>query len=237
MSSERDNEAIEDLETVTEAYRRAGFDDEPPAHVDAFIRAAAKRESKRGFNAYLPSLAMAATIVLALGLVLRLTVPGRDLLEPASAPEADEATATRLERVAPLEDSAAPAAEFVPAPEDVADQILRERVIQLEEVATPARASSAAEEVPAEMNAASGQADMLQRDGVASSVAGRMASPLPVAVPCTEPERGDPDRWLACMTAQINAGLLDEARAELEQFRLAFADYSIPANVIESLEP
>lgn len=237
MSSEHDNQSIPDLETVAEAYREAGFDDEPPAHVDAFIRAAAKRESKRSFNAYLPSLAMAATVMLALGLVLRLTVPGRDLLEPTSAPEADDAGEPRLESVAPLADSPAPATEFVPAPEDVAEQILEERAAQLEEVVTPARASSAVEEAPTTATVATPETDMLEREGVASSVLGRMAAPFPVSVPCTEPERDDPDRWLACIATQIDAGLLDEARAELQQFRLAFADYAIPANVLEPLEP
>ena len=111
MNSTRDDQPLPELEEVRKAYRDAGFNDEPPAHVDAFIRAAAKRESKRNLNDYLPSLAIAATVVLALGLVLRLTLPGRDLVAPTAVPMAEDAAALRgQEQAAPLEDIAAPAA-------------------------------------------------------------------------------------------------------------------------------
>ena len=96
MNSTRDDQPLPELEEVRKAYRDAGFNDEPPAHVDAFIRAAGKRESKRNLNDYLPSLAMAATVVLALGLVLRLTLPGRDLVAPTAVPVAEDAAGMRL---------------------------------------------------------------------------------------------------------------------------------------------
>lgn len=244
MSSERDEQSMPDLEAVGKTYREAGFDEEPQAHVDAFIRAAAKRASKRNLNDYLPSLAMAATIMLALGLVLRLTVPGRDLVQPTSAPEADEAAATRVqapgprqEQAAPLEDSPMPAAQFVPAPEDVAEQILEERAVQLEEVVAPARASAGVAGEDAIVTVAPAQEDMLEPEGVASSVLGRMATPGAVSVPCTANERGAPDLWLACITAQTDAGLIDAARTELELFRTAFADVAIPTTIVDALEP
>ena len=231
MSAPRDEKAVPDLEAVGKAYREARFDDEPPGHVDAFIRAAAKRESKRSFNSYLPSLAMAATIVLALGLVLRLTIPGRDLLESTRTPEAEQADAPSLqapaafeERAAPPEDRAAPPGESVPAPADTLEQSVQERAVQLEAVVTRARQSTAGD-------------DVLERDGAAASVAGRMAAPSQPTVPCAAAERDEPELWLACMAAQIDAGLLDAARAELEQFRLEFADYAVPARIVEALDP
>ena len=250
MSPTRDEQALPDLEAVGKAYREAGFDDEPPAHVDAFIRAAAKRESKRNLNDYLPALAVAATVVLALGLVLRLTVPGRDLVGPGAIPEADEAGAPSVqapaafqapedlqEQAAPLEDSPVPGAEFVPTPEDVSEQVLRERAVQLEEVVTPARASAATAEEEATVTLAPAAADVVQNEGIASSVVGTMAAPMPVSVPCTQPERSDPDLWLACIAAQIDAELLDAARTELQQFRATFADLAVPANIVEALDP
>ena len=254
MSSAQDDKAIPDLEAVGKAYREAGLDDEPPAHVDAFIRAAAKHESKRNLNDYLPALAMAATIVLALGLVLRLTVPGRDLIEPAGVPEAEDAAAPRVqepaalqesgvlqdpdafqERAAPLADSVEPAAEFVPAPPQAVEQGAQERAVRLEEVVTPARASAATAEDNGTATSAPAAANA--QEGIPSSVVGRMAAPSPVSVPCAAPERDEPALWLGCIAAQINAGLLEAARAELEQFRLAFADYPVPASIAEPLDP
>lgn len=251
MSTGRDEQEMPDLEAVGNAYREAGFDDEPPAHVDAFIRAAAKRASKRNFNAYLPSLAMAATIVLALGLVLRLTVPGRDLRGPSVEFEADELAAPQVQapeafqdpepleqQTAPLADSDAPGAESFPVVEDTNAQSDQGSSVELEESVTPARASAAASEENAATTLAPAATVVLQREeGLASSVNGRMAAPSPASVPCSAPERAAPDLWLTCITTQIDAGLLDAARAELEQFRLAFSDYAVPANIVEALEP
>lgn len=238
MNSTRDDQPLPELEEVRKAYRDAGFNDEPPAHVDAFIRAAGKRESKRNLNDYLPSLAMAATVVLALGLVLRLTLPGRDLVAPTAVPVAEDAAAPRLrvqEQVAPLEGIAAPAAEMVPVTENAAEQDLQERAAQLEEVVTPARAGAPAAEDTPTATLAPAAADVLEREGVASSAIGRMAAPA--SVPCTTPERSDPDLWLACIAAQIDAELLDAARAELEEFRLAFGGYPVPVNIAQALDP
>jgi hypothetical protein len=240
MSSTRDDQPLPELEEVRKAYRDAGFNDEPPAHVDAFIRAAAKRESKRNLNEYLPSLAVAATVVLALGLVLRLTLPGRDLVAPTAVPTAEDAAAPRLrvqEQVAPLEDVAAPAAAIVPVAADAAEQGLQEPAEQLEEVVAPARAGAPAAADTPIATSAPAAADVLERDSVASSTSGRMAAPAPASVPCTTAERSDPGLWLACIAAQIDAELLDPARAELEEFRLAFAEYPVPVNIAQALEP
>lgn len=236
MNSTRDDQPLPELEEVRKAYRDAGFNDEPPAHVDAFIRAAAKRESKRNLNDYLPSLAIAATVVLALGLVLRLTLPGRDLVAPTAVPMAEDAAALRgQEQAAPLEDIAAPAAAIVPVAADAAEQGLQERAEQLEEVVAPARAGApAAADTPIAASAPTA-AGALEREGVASSAIGRMAAPA--SVPCTTAERSDADLWLACIAAQLDAELLDTARAELEEFRLAFADYPVPVSIAQALEP
>lgn len=235
MSSTRDDRQLPELDEVGKAYRQAGFDDEPPAHVDAFILAAAKRESKRSFNEYLPSLAMAATVVLALGLVLRLTLPGNNLVEPAAVFEAEDAAAPP-ER---LQERTAPAAEIVPVAEDGATprQRLQGRTAPLEEIAAPAAEMPAVAEEPATATLAPAAADVAAREGVASSAVARIAAPASMSVPCAAPERGDPGLWLACIAAQIDANMLDAARAELEEFRLAFADSPIPANIADALDP
>lgn len=232
MSASRDEKSLPDLEAAGKAYRDAGFDDEPPAHVDAFIRAAARRESKRKLNDYLPAFAVAATIVLALGLVLRLTLPGRDLVTPAGAPATMQEPARIQERAAPAQDSAAPAVDVVPAP-----GIAAEQAVQLEEVVTRARASAADAESAATAPPGPTATDIPELRGVASTAASRMAAPAQLPAACAPPEREDPDLWLACIEAQIGAGLLDAARAELTQFRAAFAAYPVPANITEALEP
>ncbi len=237
MSATGDDRTLPDLDEVRKAYRDAGFDDEPPEHVDAFIRAAARRESKRRINDYLPSLAMAATIVLALGLVLRLTLPGRNLIEPETAPDSLDESATFQERAAPLENEAAPAAATVQPPEAAAEQLVQDSAAQPEDAAAPARASAAAAEESAAAALALDAVDAPRQEGVASTAMGRMAAPASVSVPCTAAERGDANLWLECIGAQIDAGLLDAARADLAAFRLAFDDYPLPANIVDALEP
>jgi len=243
MNSRQDDHGSQDMEEIGKAYREAGFNDAPPARVDDLILAAAKRDAKRKFNDYLPAMAMAATIVLALGLVLRLTLPRpdllapADLLEPAGAPAADNEAAPTLrtlEQAAPLENIAAPAAATVPVAEDAADLGSQERAAQLEEVITPSRGSAAVAEEATTATLAPTVADVLERQGVASSAIGRMAVPAPA--PCPASARGEPGRWQACIVMQIQAGMLDAARAELEALRLDYPDYSLPADITDALE-
>lgn len=235
MSFPRDEKPLPELDEAGKAYREAGFDDEPPAHVDAFVRAAAKRAAKRSFNDYLPSLAMAATLVLAFGLVLRLTVPGGLIGSPESlpAPAAEDANASRQvlqQQPAPSADSAEPAAALEETAASAAAGA------DFEESAAPAQAPPAALEIAPVMPAPSAAvADEPALEGVASRAVGRMA--VPPSVPCPDSEREQPDLWLVCISAQVDAAMLDAAQAELEAFRLAYPDVAVPANIAERLAP
>lgn len=75
MSDDPRDQRTPGLDEAGKAYRAAQFREEPPARLDAFILAAARRRDARGLGRYLPPLAAAAALLLAVGVVLRLTVP------------------------------------------------------------------------------------------------------------------------------------------------------------------
>ncbi len=70
MSTRESNNTLPGAEQVSSAYRAANFDEEPPAELDRAILAAANRHRRRSLASYLPSLALAATVVLSVSLVL-----------------------------------------------------------------------------------------------------------------------------------------------------------------------
>ncbi|HSG64199.1 MAG TPA: hypothetical protein VLD39_04335 [Gammaproteobacteria bacterium] len=107
MSAGEHDEHAADLAAIRRAYREAGFDDEPPPEVDAAVRAAAEHAVHRRYRQYLPPLALAATVVVALGLLLRIAALGPERPEPETQPE----LAPRA-----LEPPAAPAATRIMAP-------------------------------------------------------------------------------------------------------------------------
>ena len=71
MNTRDRNDTLPGAEQVSSAYRAANFDEEPPAELDRAILAAANQRRRRPLASYLPSLALAATVVLSVSLVLR----------------------------------------------------------------------------------------------------------------------------------------------------------------------
>lgn len=71
MNTSESKNPLPGAEQVSSAYRAANFDEEPPAELDRAILAAADRHRRRPLASYLPSLALAATVVLSVSLVLR----------------------------------------------------------------------------------------------------------------------------------------------------------------------
>ena len=70
MNTREPNNTLPEAEQVSSAYRAANFDEEPPSELDRAILAAANRHRRRPLASYLPSLALAATVVLSVSLVL-----------------------------------------------------------------------------------------------------------------------------------------------------------------------
>jgi len=207
MSGDDRSALSRDHDAVRRAYRSAGFRDEPPAAVDAAIIAASRRSTRPKVRALFAPVAMAATVLLAFGLVLRLTMPASDLTEQA---------VDRAREVPPASvDEPAPARATAPA-------------------TAPAVAPSAESAA-----AVSGLADAPTRD---FESAGRTelqttAAEAPLARGCAALHDGEPDPWLACIRARIDAGDLDVARAELEAFTRAHPDAVVPAAIGAQLGP
>ncbi len=78
MSMMGPKNALPGADQVSRAYRAAKFDEEPPAELDRVILAAARRQRHRPLASYLPPLALAATVVLSVSLVLRSGVLNED---------------------------------------------------------------------------------------------------------------------------------------------------------------
>jgi len=143
MKERRNGDLPAGVDEVSAAYRAARFQDTPPPHIDAQILAAAKRVGPRRANQYLPPLALAATVVLALGIVLRLALPGpgeRESVGSAglrSAPVADELGAPMLMQ----ESAGTAAADSLTAPAAAARSVQPSEALPSADVAacTPAQ--------------------------------------------------------------------------------------------------
>ena len=92
MTSNEPDNSVPGSDEVAAAFRKANFDEGPPPSVDQAILAAAQQEQRKPFPAYLPPLALAATVVLSVSLVLRsgmLNETTDVFSEPTMAPAAD----------------------------------------------------------------------------------------------------------------------------------------------------
>ncbi len=231
MTNDPNNDVLDqERDEVRAAFRAAGYADEPPPAVDAAIMAAAERAQARRLHGYLPPLAMAATVVLALGLVLRLAMPTREMPEITDAPEtlrapsmleaepqAEEARRGRSEAPAvPTAASAlAPAADITePAPAATAEpEMAVEEAVVFSDTAQDAAAPSAA--------------------GLRSAAQAMRAQPAG----CGGAFGDDPEQWLACIESLLDAGELAGARDELEDFAAAYPEASVPDTITDRLEP
>lgn len=231
MTNDPNNDVLDqEHDEVRAAFRAAGYADEPPPAVDAAILAAAERAQARRLHGYLPPLAMAATVVLALGLVLRLAIPTRELPEVYDAPETLRAPSV-LEAEPQAEEARRGRAEVPAAP-----------------TAAPALAPAAdiAEPVPApaaEPEIAGEEAVVFSdtaQNAAAPSAAGARSAAQPMRAQtagCGGAFGNDPDQWLACIESLLDAGELAGARNELEAFAAAYPERSVPNTITDRLEP
>jgi hypothetical protein len=205
-------------EAVRSAFRAARFDDEPPAEVDAAILAAARSARPRSLHGVLPPLALAATVVLALGLVLRLAIPTR---EPAIVSDGLplESAPTTFE-TGNLSEEGAPG---------------RAEAVRQREPAAPASADAAVS-APAAATESS-----VAREAT-TAIVGGAARPATEALnapasDCAAQFGAEPDGWLDCIAALLDAGEAAAARRELAAFSARFPDRSVPARIESRLAP
>jgi len=120
MNTPESKNTLPGAEQVSNAYRAANFDEEPPAELDRAILAAANRHRRRPLASYLPSLALAATVVLSVSLVLRSGVLNENTEtfsdEGADAPDIRALPTSSLQELDELVESEAPPPQDSPAP-------------------------------------------------------------------------------------------------------------------------
>ena len=225
---------IPGIEEVRAAYRAARPDDAPPPRVDAAILAASRRASRRALHGFLPPLAMAATLVLAVGLVLRLTTfgPERPMSEPDQEPaqRAFESEAARARDVNETVEA--------PAPRPPETEALRTRNVN-EERAAPLEDRAAPEPSDAQrVFAPRAEPPTSAAEDAQGLAASALTLDADTAIPaCSAPLVSDPDVWLACISAAVEAGALDRARSELAAFEAAYPDHAVPEAITTALEP
>ena len=199
MNTTEPNNVVRGADQVSRAYQAAKFDEEPPAELEREILAAARQHHRRPLASYMPPLAIAATVVLSISLVFR----SGELNENAEI----------------LSDEAPPAAEFRAVPISTVRE-LDETVVpvmELESAIAPVEAAARREGISPNQQAV--RPDAFE---VLPLTAGTGSA---VEIGCANVDHGQPNTWLACITARVQQGYEADARRELEAFVQAYPDY------------
>jgi len=230
MSASNQGNGPSPSEEISRAYRAAAFDETPPEHLDRAILAAARHRRKRRMATLLPSLALAATVVLAFSIVLRIGV-----LQPQGELERrrpEPPPVIEALRSAPEREQASPRNEAEPA------------------TGSPAQPSSATALEPATIDAMSPgepamrvapapappgrDADVAEQDraleaqaDVASRPLSRQRAAMAAPAACPETDRDEPALWLQCIGAHLAEGRAEIAGVELDAFLVTYPDYPL----------
>lgn len=254
MTSNDTNDRLPGSEQVSQAYRGADFDEVPPAGVDRAILEAARQEHPHRRPTYLPTLAIAATIVLSMSLLFRVGVLNERaeiFSEPARAPTAGtpSATSIELDENALREEAVTSQDSATFSDDTLATDELERFVLPQEESAAVDNAFEIAPPAtpPAsELRARQAQPEMLEeltQDQQAAEPAAlesinAVAGAATLAnTACTTTDREDAERWRECITAILATGSTDTAREEFGAFREAHPDYVLPEDLEAILEP
>ena len=242
---------LEELRSGLSGHYRAGSIEEPPAHLDAAIVAAARREvgrSRFARNWHLPA-SIAAVLVIGVSLAL-MTSEIEDPLPPVD-------TSARIA----MGDSrqAAPVLEMK---QESAPPALRSGV-ERESRQSRERSARSDRDADTRQNSAAGQADSAtaappvvapapapalrqlepatpsesvaeQKSAAADSAHGQRATAaLRKAAPSSEAAAGAPEEWLKTIEDLLRNGKTAQAREQLAEFRKRYADYRIPETLRE----
>ena len=257
MSPMGPEDSIEGVADVTRAYESAHFDEQPPAHVDRAILAAARRRRGPRLASFVPAFALAATVVLSFSLVLRSGMLGSGRVEAPVARDPVPATEVRqnndrADQDSPRDDreldTLSPGTGFVDAPQEEGlpstPTLRRERALNepapaaIQESAQPDADPGAATTANFEAPSVQGprasptlEAEMEESSVLRSTVAGGTAED------CGTTSSGSPAEWLECISGQLARGSEDIARAELDTFAQTHPDYPLPERLQALREP
>ena len=223
MNTRESDNTLPGAEQVSSAYRAANFNEEPPAELDRAILAAATRHRRRPLASYLPSLALAATVVLSVSLVLRSGVLNENTEtfsdEGTSAPDIRALPTSSLQELDEFVEPEAPPPQDSTAPGAGINTL----------GAVEGRSREAAEN-----NRDEAVAPALPERAPLGVAANTAAA---VRTICSNTDREEPAAWLGCIAALLEEGNEDEARRELAAFTQAYADYPLPADLDGQMEP
>ena len=253
MSAEGTKDSLQGIEDVARAYEAAGFDEQPPAHVDRAVLAAARQRRRPRLASFVPAFALAATVLLSFSLVLRSGMLGiggvdapiaQDPL-PATVPPSEIQAEEAFLRDDEALDAVAPASDFVDAP---AEGLRRERTS-----GEPSPAATPSPPPQADADGGSGvgttfsveaqavrepQATQALEAELEEAVSLRsVAAPEAAAQACQVTSGGDPMAWLQCISQRLETGAEEIGRSELEAFVEANPDFQLPADLQALREP
>lgn len=249
---------LEELSTGLSGHYRAASPEEPPAHLDAAILAAARREiahTRFGRNWHLPA-SIAAVLVIGVSLALMTSEIG-DPLPPADtsarvaaneAREAAPALAMKRESLARpalrsgIERETRPSRERSARGDREADARQKaagraDSPVGVASVAAPAAAPALQQseaavppKPPAEQKGA--LADSLQEKPAATALR-KEAAPSSIA------QVDAPEAWLKRIADLLRNGKTLQAREQLAQFRKRYPDYRLPESLgeLEAAKP
>ena len=220
---------------VTRAYRALGGE-EPPRALDEAILAASRRPQNR----WRVPLSIAAVLVLAVGVTLRMLPQRPDAESVALAPQVIEASKPAAEPAAPAakfaQDVPSPAASIAEAPSAAARSDAGARAKPAgrspQLARAPAALQSATQAEASAPVAATAVAGSVQRDAAEEGRARALAAapPPPSAAAAAKlPEATlAPEAWLKRIAELRKAGREREAQESLAEFRKRYPDYKIP---------
>jgi hypothetical protein len=189
-------------EKVTQAYRALG-EEEPPRALDEAILAASRRRPAR----WRVPLSIAAVLVLAVGVTLRMLPPQRDAESVALAPQV-------IETPRPAVSSAEPPArvERLEAPPRPGEARAPAALANVKRAAAPAAIAGVR------------RADEVSATAVMQSAP---ATPAPTAAKLSEATL-TPEEWLKRIAELRKQGHEREAQESLTAFKKRYPDYKIP---------
>ncbi|MGI9259708.1 MAG: hypothetical protein ACR2QQ_12815 [Gammaproteobacteria bacterium] len=232
MNTNEPDEVLPGSDQTSEAYRAAGFDEAPPAALDRAILAEAARSNRRSLFSFMPPLALAATVVLSVSLVMRSGVLNENTEVFSDGPISDMPAGTSPAPMTIEQDAGGPPAESLDRLEAEATGLSSSAVAD-DSAATSPEAPTPAQ-APAEQTqpvAERAQAPAAPQEAVfnARSLESTLEEVV-VTTPfdCADVDTAIADDWLACIATGVEQGQIDAARQELEAFLVVYPEYSLP---------
>lgn len=137
MNTNEPDEVLPGSDQVSDAYRAASFDEAPPAALDRSILAEAARSNRRSLFSFLPPLALAATVVLSVSLVMRSGVLNENTEVFSDGPVSDMPAATSTSPITIEQDAGGapsaftqPLAERAQAPAALEEVVVNARSLE-----------------------------------------------------------------------------------------------------------